>query len=357
MENVLIAGAGLSGLTAAYYLKKAGIDVLILEARERCGGRILTVNAEGNATPVEMGATWFAAKHTYLVNLLKELQIAWYNQYQKGIAVIESFPSEPPQLFELPDTAEPSFRIAGGTSALIHSLIAYIGKDHIVMDTAIANVAAQEHSIVIQDKNGQSFKGTHVILAIPPSLLLAQKVEFVPALPETCIHVMQSTHTWMGEALKFALEYKQPFWRQKGFSGTVFSHSGIAQEVYDHTNADETRFALKGFLSPDAIKLSRQEREALLVAQLKRLLGTEAGNFLSYTEKIWAEDRYTYSNYTSYVTPHQNNGHPLFSQPLMQDRLYLAGAETSPHFGGYMDGAVYSGLSIANKIIDKIKQQ
>ncbi len=61
MEDVLIVGAGLSGLSAAYYLKKAGIDAVVLEARERCGGRIFTVRAEGNNTPVEMGATWFAA--------------------------------------------------------------------------------------------------------------------------------------------------------------------------------------------------------------------------------------------------------------------------------------------------------
>ncbi len=75
MEDVLIIGAGLSGLSAAYYLKKAGIDAVILEARERSSGRIFTVSAEGNNTPVEMGATWFAAKHTYLMQLLHELNL------------------------------------------------------------------------------------------------------------------------------------------------------------------------------------------------------------------------------------------------------------------------------------------
>lgn len=51
MEDVIIVGAGLSGLSAAYYLKKAGIDALLLEVRQRWGGRILTLQAEGNSTP------------------------------------------------------------------------------------------------------------------------------------------------------------------------------------------------------------------------------------------------------------------------------------------------------------------
>lgn len=356
MENVIIIGAGLSGLTAAYHLKKEGIEVSILEARDRCGGRILTVKAEGNATPVEMGATWFAAKHTYLIDLLKELNISWYNQFQKGVAVLESFPSEPPQLFDMPDTAEPSFRMAGGTSVLIDSLIDYIGRDQIVLNAPIESISVIEDYIEILDTKGHTFKSSHIILTVPP-FLIAQKIEFTPALPKTLITIMRSTHTWMGESIKFAIEYNQPFWRHKSFSGTIFSQTGIAQEVYDHTNSAEDRFALKGFLFPNVIKLSRQDRIIRVVAQLKKLVGNEAENYLSYTEKLWAEEKYTYSNYGGYVAPHQNNGHPLFSQPLMQDRLYLAGAETSPSFGGYMEGAVYNGLAAAKKIIARIKHQ
>ena len=39
----IVIGAGISGLTAAYQLKKAGLDVLVLEARENVGGRMITV--------------------------------------------------------------------------------------------------------------------------------------------------------------------------------------------------------------------------------------------------------------------------------------------------------------------------
>ena len=41
-RRVLVIGAGLAGLTCAYELKKAGFDVILLEARTRPGGRVRT---------------------------------------------------------------------------------------------------------------------------------------------------------------------------------------------------------------------------------------------------------------------------------------------------------------------------
>ena len=41
-KKVIIVGAGISGLTAGYLLKKAGHNVVILEASSRAGGRIQT---------------------------------------------------------------------------------------------------------------------------------------------------------------------------------------------------------------------------------------------------------------------------------------------------------------------------
>jgi monoamine oxidase len=62
MEEVIIIGAGLSGLSTAYQLKKAGINFKIIEAQDRIGGRIETIYGQDD-TPMEMGATWFGKEH------------------------------------------------------------------------------------------------------------------------------------------------------------------------------------------------------------------------------------------------------------------------------------------------------
>ncbi|SYK26022.1 NAD(P)-binding protein [Klebsiella pneumoniae] len=53
--EVIIVGGGLSGLYAAMLLEKAGINYLLLEGRERMGGRIL----QANTVEADLGATWF----------------------------------------------------------------------------------------------------------------------------------------------------------------------------------------------------------------------------------------------------------------------------------------------------------
>lgn len=56
MPDVIVVGAGAAGLAAASRLVEAGFDVLVLEARDRIGGRILTERPHGLAAPIELGA-------------------------------------------------------------------------------------------------------------------------------------------------------------------------------------------------------------------------------------------------------------------------------------------------------------
>lgn len=356
MREVIIIGAGLSGLSAAYFLNKAGIKPLVMEARERTGGRVLTVEA-GNATPVEMGATWFTGKHLHLLSLLKELNLPFFSQYQEGVGVFETNLSEEAQLFQIPSTGESSYRMAGGTSKLIDKLLESIEKEQLVLGSPITQVSDHKDHVEIISKEGEVFSCKNLIITIPPFLIVSQKIAFDPPLPAELLHIMGNTHTWMGEAVKFAVAYQEPFWRRQGYAGVVFSHVGIAQEIHDHCNFEETLYALKGFLSAEAYALSKEEREAEVIAQLTRLLGKEASDYLSYTEKLWKEEAFTYADYRKYVMPHQHNGHQMYACPLMNGKIQLAGTETAPYYGGYLNGAVYSGQSAASKVLKQVNSK
>ncbi|MCK6477360.1 MAG: FAD-dependent oxidoreductase [Phycisphaerales bacterium] len=54
--DVLVVGAGAAGLSAAAELSRAGRSVIVLEARDRTGGRIHTVTPPGSPIPIELGA-------------------------------------------------------------------------------------------------------------------------------------------------------------------------------------------------------------------------------------------------------------------------------------------------------------
>src|SRR5262245_45743662 len=55
-HTVLVIGAGVAGLAAAKKIAAAGIDVTVLEARDRIGGRIHTIRDDKSAVPIELGA-------------------------------------------------------------------------------------------------------------------------------------------------------------------------------------------------------------------------------------------------------------------------------------------------------------
>lgn len=70
--EVLIIGAGVAGLAAARALAEGGCRVLVLEARGRVGGRILTVQDEHARVPVELGAEFVHGCPAELLRLLGE---------------------------------------------------------------------------------------------------------------------------------------------------------------------------------------------------------------------------------------------------------------------------------------------
>jgi monoamine oxidase len=74
--TVLVLGAGITGLTAAYELRKAGIKVVVLEARNRLGGRIFTYSfSKAPEIYTELGGEWVGNSHKKIQILCKELEI------------------------------------------------------------------------------------------------------------------------------------------------------------------------------------------------------------------------------------------------------------------------------------------
>lgn len=81
-RDVIIIGAGASGLTAATELKKAGLTVAVLEARDRVGGRLWTDDIDG--AMLEIGGQWVSPDQDALIETLADLGLKTYDRYREG---------------------------------------------------------------------------------------------------------------------------------------------------------------------------------------------------------------------------------------------------------------------------------
>ena len=85
--DVVIVGAGLAGLRAAMRLDAAGASVVVLEARNRVGGRLLTADVAGSR--LDLGAQWTGPSQERIHALCRELNISTFPTHHHGRKVLE----------------------------------------------------------------------------------------------------------------------------------------------------------------------------------------------------------------------------------------------------------------------------
>ncbi len=81
--DVVVVGAGLAGLSAARSLLNAGVDVVVLEARDRVGGRTHSV-MEASDRLVEYGGQWVGPTQDRALGLIEEFGLETFTQYSDG---------------------------------------------------------------------------------------------------------------------------------------------------------------------------------------------------------------------------------------------------------------------------------
>ena len=345
MLDTAIVGGGLSGLALARRMQKHGRDCALFEARDRIGGRILTVPVDGRA--LDLGPAWYWP-HTQprMTRLIAELGLTHFAQHDQGTVLSLNDPDKAPQPYPVDGVHGGARRLEGGMASLAQVLAAGFPADALHLNHMLIAVIEQGDHVELHFRCGDSIRqisARRVVLAVPPRLL-EEHVRFEPPLAEPLIRSMRSTYTWMADQAKVAVTYPLSFWRAAGLAGNAFvgHEQAVLYETFDACNAAGDRAALGGFiaLSP-AVRASYQTGLPLLITnQLVQLFGREAENGTQYRHD-WATEIYTSSTLDqSPPRVHPPYDDPLLRRPWWTSRLYFCGSETAAYAAGYMEGAL-----------------
>ena len=348
-DRVIIAGAGVSGLYAATLLEKAGVDYLVLEARSRTGGRVLSgqiLAGNDNGIHVDMGATWFwPAIQPEFAQLIHSLDIPLIHQGRPGDMLYERQLNVLPERYPAYETSPESYRLKGGMQAFTAALKKQIPAHKFMLNHRVIAISRhdQEVQVHVRSETGENpvLSGSHVFIAMPPSL--AAGINFTPTLPDGMLTNWRKTPTWMAPHAKYAALYRNDFLAKQNLSGDVSSRAGPMVEIHDVSEPASGVTAIFGFIGVPAASrntVSETMLKQLCREQLIRLFGDEAAEPDLELIKDWAADPFT----ATHSDLQQDVGHaspvqlPVHSE--WRGKLTGIASEWSPRFSGYLAGAV-----------------
>ncbi len=363
-DPVVVIGGGLAGLYAAWRLTQGGAKVVLFEAQQRLGGRILSEPLPGLAqlanTAFDLGPTWYwPALQTRLPRLIRQLGLHAFEQPADGAVLFEASPDHRQRLAYSPAMAG-SMRVHGGMASLITALASRIDPGHIRLGHRVLGLHRVDDAVELDVAAGDvgpsvRLRASMVVCTLPPRLL-ARSVSFDPPLPDALIDGWLAVPTWMAAQAKFVAVFERAFWRDAGLSGQAQSRVGPLAEIHDATQPGGLP-ALFGFVGVPA-EVRRKagvQLYAAVLEQLQRLFGHDAATPLQTFYKDWADDPFiATSDDETAPSSHPAYGAHTALPGRWKDRLWLAGTESAREHGGYLEGALEAAELAVHELLSQL---
>lgn len=362
-KRVLILGAGLAGMVAAYELSQLGHNVTILEARMRPGGRAQTLREPfSDGLYAEAGAARIPENHDLTLKYLKLFDVPLEPMYpsrlqavrldggQRRVVGPEGFTEALGQNFgsELGGNPTRWSKVKGGTD-MFPKAFAQRLADQILYGSPVVRIEQDANSaraVFLHGGSPQTISADHILCAIPFSTL--RRVELPTSFSERKRDIIQNLR--YDGVSRVYLQAKKRSWEEKGLSGFAFTNNAV--EIWQPTwSQPGPRGILMTYARPGEAEriagLKESERISSTLNQLEDIFPGLRENFEGGTSKAWMEDEWSRGAWAfvgprDFVTANQAEG-----------RIHFAGEHLSPFFS-WMQGALQSGLRAVKEIDEAV---
>jgi len=410
--EVIVVGAGIAGLCVASELARDGISCLVLEARQRLGGRIWTADDQLFPFPVELGAEFVHGLPSETMKLIREFRVPVYDvpdqhlwaehgkfrdlpdfwriiqsgmastaaDGKKDLSVAEHLERKrlSPQAKALVrsfvegfDAADPEqashkalagevvstrvLRVLGGYRTILDRLKDSVSSRYcrIVLGAPVRHVHWERGALEVSvEREGrmETYSSQALVITPPPGPL--RKIRFTPELGEK-IEALEFLAS--GEVVKVLMRFREPFWDNE--SSISFVHSKAREFPTWWTTSPFHWSVLTGWTGgPAARELSRlteadlKEVACAAVARVFRQSQRGVSEMLEgFRYHNWQADPYSEGAY-SYVKVGGGRAPGKLGHPV-QGTLFFAGEATNTSgVGGTVEGAIHSGKRVAEEI-------
>lgn len=357
-KKVLILGAGMAGLVAAYELSTLGHEVTVLEARTRPGGRVHTLREPfADGLYAEAGAARIPNNHDLTLKYVKEfglelepfypgrLNALRFDRGRREEVPIDGFTDAMTENLgeELGGKPERWHKIKGGSDLLPKAFSEKL-RDKIQYGAPAVRIEQdtnQARVVFLSGGRKESLVADEVIVTLPFSVLRNLDL---PALSERKRDLIKSVR--YDAVSRVYLQTKSRFFEEKGLNGFAFTSGNV--EIWQPTwSQPGPRGILMTYARPgEAEKITRLKEDARIATTLKQLDSIFTGlrtNFERGVTKCWMDDEWSrgawaFVGFTDFLAASAPEG-----------RIHFAGEHLSPWFS-WIQGALSSGLKASKEI-------
>ena len=239
-------------------------------------------------------------------------------------------------------------RVVGGSVRVAEAMATELGE-RVRLGDPVRRIAHDGAGVRVVTRSGTELKADYVVVTLPPTL--AGRLEYEPGLPSWRDQLTQRLPA--GSVIKCFAVYDEPFWRTDGLNGQAISDRGPVKITFDNSPPEGRPGVLLGFLEGHearlAARMTEGERRAEVLKCFTSYFGPRAANPVQYVERDWMSEEFTRGCYGAHFTTGVWTSYgEAWREPV--GRIHWAGAECSPHWNGYMEGAVRSGEAVAHTL-------